>query len=1331
MPHSEKYGLRWPMLADKRKNKPHHRQGWYPPGLRWWNLALAILICWTFIAILQYYLQKSQSSGGVIFATKINDLPLNRSFWYRYLPTIIAVIFSVFITWIDHDAKRYEPYRHMSRSGGALATDSILLHYPFEFPPFASIIAAKRRHWLIFCASFASSLTTFAILPLQAGIFSTRPIIRQFPQDFNVSENFIHSSIQEQALTLSYAQSAYGILKLNETLPAFTTRNYTLKPFTASGRMPSTEDSWTANSILYSMNLRCEKGQATGPTNDTLVVEETKYYASPNGGVPTAVQENVTHILTSDGGFNSSAGCYMAERELNDKIDGSQIFVNSKPVPRTYKKYSASYTGYFAESFVTGSISGNLRDSPQCGALGNRTFYATFTQNKKTEHDPDTEVTAIFCRPFYYEQEAQATVDAMTAHLRNITLIGTKRQISADVFNATVFEDTLASGERQLQIREDSLPVTTLPRCLENLYNSDLTPPVFAAPPIMTTVMSESTHRFQELLDPEKLGEAYELVYQLLFARAMADVLKPNFSAAVSMGPGLRQTQMEAVVLEPIFVYLVEGFLGLVSVAAFALIYIGYSERRNGKLADDPASLAGIMSMVADDKGLLEKFRDLDCASVQYFNQKLSTSRYKLGNDVFDHCMTTVKLNSDSQQSPLITTGLEEPERHRLSKPMRPTEFRLAFAVPFTSLFVSLMITLAVLFSISRPHGLALPSKNRVVQNLLTDYLPTAIAALIEPMWIMINRLICVMQPLEQMQGTGASASRSINLNYSSLPPQLTLFKAARSGHFLLAAVCGMSLLANLLATAFAGLFFRATLPLSHSTLLSPPFEPKFVSINGSSGPPISTSQFYGNSMKASGAYQESTGENHFLLAESNLTRNTSLPSWTDENAMYLPFKDSRSPALHAESTYQAHTKYFTAEPRCRPLSFDKDYHMHLWPIATEDWLSSFNVTVSSSDGSQTTCYGTDHNEFIDNYGYKSHVRAEGSGGMSCRNGKTAAEMVTTLKPGPNATAEEGKICKTAVVIGWIRTTQRYCDLPSPKDPKASYLEGFEDAASNNTFFMLCQPEIRIGDATVVVDSAGVLQKRATDRTAEQDQTPQALDKYFSNGIADVISQSNLFIFRTLKPWWHNDTFASEFMHYFINRAEGSLRLTDPNKPLPTFADVEEPMKKAYTRLFAIWLGVNKELLFLPATDTTKQVLGSTITPEERILFVTPLFVISEIVLAIYIIVSLVVYLRRPGRYLTRAPTSIAAIIALFASSAAVKDLRGTSSMKNKEREKYLKDLDCCYGYGSYVGDDGRVHVGVEKVPFVIYMEELSFVGNETRKRNVKGSSALLTTTTE
>lgn len=618
------------------------------------------------------------------------------------------------------------------------------------------------------------------------------------------------------------------------------------------------------------------------------------------------------------------------------------------------------------------------------------------------------------------------------------------------------------------------------------------------------------------------------------------------------------------------------------------------------------------------------------------------------------------------------------------------------------------------------------------MQNIVTDYLPTAIATLIEPMWIVINRLLCVLQPLEQMRGAGAAASQSITLNYGSLPPQLTLFKAAKNKHYLLSVVCAMSLLANLLATSFAGLFFHSTSMLPHARMSSPPLESKFVNINGTSGPPIETSPYYNDPIAISGAYRNSAGESHFLLSESNLTRNTSLPSWTDETAMYLPFKTADS-AGAADETYQARTKFFTADPRCRPLSFGEDFHMHFWPFPREDPLKSFNVKVASPNGTEITCYGADKNRFINNYGLNSMWQIGATGGMSCRNGKTAAEMATTLVAGPNATSYEEDTCRSAVAVGWMRATQKYCDRTPPKDWKKSTFKGFEDADSENTFFMLCQPEMRVGEASVLVDAAGVLQKPAEDHTLDPNQDTEALAPYFSNGAAGLISQSNLFMFRTLKPYWHNDTFASEFIHYFVHRANTSLGLADPSAALPTFADVDTPMKKAYTRLFAIWLGINKEHLFMQATTETAQVPITFLAPEERIFFVTPLFIISLAILAVYIVVSIVVYLRRPGRYLARMPTSLGAIIALFASSSALTDLRGTSTLTNAERESYLARLACRYGYGSYVGADGAVHVGVEKAPFFTHMDEVGFEGSRAalamvRRRDIKEASASLTT---
>lgn len=416
----------------------------------------------------------------------------------------------------------------------------------------------------------------------------------------------MHSSIQEERLSLGYTQSAYGILKLNETLPAFTARNFTLRPFAASNRLPTPADTWTSDSVLYSMKLECGEGRTSGPINSTVLVEETKYYASPDGGDPIPVRENVTYPFVTEGGFNSSSGCYVGERERNNITEGSQMTVLGDPKPKTYKKYSASYKGYFGVSLATATVSENLRDTPKCGDRGNGTFYASFTRNKKNERDPDNNITAIFCKMSYYEQDVEATINAVTGHPSHVAPRGAKRPISADVFNTTVFEDTLAAGERQILTREATIPVTRLASCLEYLSSSDLTPSVFATSPLMTTVMSEWTDRFEELLDPKRLGEAYESIYQLFFARAMADILKPNSSASETVKTGRRGEQIEAVVLEPVFVYLVEVFLGLISVSLLALVWMQFTDRTNGTLADDP----GKQSLL-DEMTYLRSFQPL------------------------------------------------------------------------------------------------------------------------------------------------------------------------------------------------------------------------------------------------------------------------------------------------------------------------------------------------------------------------------------------------------------------------------------------------------------------------------------------------------------------------------------------------------------------------------------------------------------------------------------------------------------------------------------------------------------------------------------------------
>lgn len=544
----------------------------------------------------------------------------------------------------------------------------------------------------------------------------------------------------------------------------------------------------------------------------------------------------------------------------------------------------------------------------------------------------------------------------------------------------------------------------------------------------------------------------------------------------------------------------------------------------------------------------------------------------------------------------------------------------------------------------------------------------------------------------------------------------MAMVRALKSGHILLASVCAMVLLANLLATASAGLFVHRIQAIPHPALYTPPFQARFVHINGSIGPATNQSPF-DKFVNFSGAYVGGVGEDQFLALESNYTRNTSLPSWIDHRAMYLPFRFSTPTVKDPKRTYEARTKYFEVTSNCKPLKINKDYRLMLWDgiphsraPTDPSGIPYFDTYVQDSSGGSTTCYAADH-AFGDSLGRSSRRPYD----RVCWEGRTAAELSASLMANLNASAHERQTCMSVAALGWMRTHHEPCYISHNVTEQGSK---FQDANATNTLMVTCQPQIRVGEASVRVDASGLLLEPGRDHKPDVDQSPEALSVYFTNGADYLIAQSNRFLFRSRSSPLHNDTYASEFLHYFMARSAGHLRFTDPAESLPSFEEVRLPLEQAHKALFATWLGVNKELLLLPANKDIAQVAGTTVTLEERLFLVTPMLIIAEAILSTYTVVSLLIYLRRPGRYLPRMPISIAAIVALFASSAAVRDLQGTSHMNNKERERYLQEKR--YGYGSYVGSDGAVHVGIEKTPFVQYMDQVTFAGSRVEREVLK-----------
>lgn len=584
----------------------------------------------------------------------------------------------------------------------------------------------------------------------------------------------------------------------------------------------------------------------------------------------------------------------------------------------------------------------------------------------------------------------------------------------------------------------------------------------------------------------------------------------------------------------------------------------------------------------------------------------------------------------------------------------------------------------------SQVAGIALPSQNKFVQNLLENYIPTAIATLIEPIWVLVNRLLCLLQPIEELQGCDAKAEESIDIAYGSLPPQLVLGKALRAGHLILAAVCTMALLANLLAIAFAGLFHHQTVDVQLPFRFNPTLDLKFVSINGSIGPgPMSSSL---TSSNASGAYRGGNGHDQFFVLESNYTKNTALLAWTDNNFFYLPFLGPSDVPNSSDDRYEAETIAFGAELDCQAFAAGSDYAVSLSPPPPREMPDPvFNNTILGQNARRSTC--------ISNYEiYERPGPHNSSGDFSCQRGPVAYELSMPLDPANwNASQAEKNVCWESVILGWIRNPKGSCETP-----KGLTLN------SQNSFFVKCKPRLVRGRGTIRVDKKGHLVEKVKKCTLEKDFDPAKAHDMFENDPMNLIGQSNRYIFNTDNSYWHNDSFAVDFINYFIQLESNSSRLLDPKSNVPTLSDVQEPLNKAYASLFAAWLGANKEHLLVAREAPQKEpLMGLRIVKEERLFLSTALFAIAEGILCIYAIAACLVYLRRPGKYLARLPTSIASVIPLFAGSTAVRGMQGLSQLTGKLRSKSLEQIDYRYGYGSFVGVDGRVHIGIEKAPLV------------------------------
>lgn len=110
--------------------------------------------------------------------------------------------------------------------------------------------------------------------------------------------------------------------------------------------------------------------------------------------------------------------------------------------------------------------------------------------------------------------------------------------------------------------------------------------------------------------------------------------------------------------------------------------------------------------------------------------------------------------------------------------------------------------------------GLELPITSPAGRQVLLDYFPTLFATLTEPVFFKMARFLSLYIPFSELASGVEAASSSLDLTYAARIPQVVVFKAFRSGHWLLASLGISGLASNILTVIMNGHFYTAFLPV-------------------------------------------------------------------------------------------------------------------------------------------------------------------------------------------------------------------------------------------------------------------------------------------------------------------------------------------------------------------------------------------------------------------------------------------------------------------------------------------------------------------------------------
>ncbi|RVD87960.1 uncharacterized protein DFL_002162 [Arthrobotrys flagrans] len=1205
------------------KIKDHNLPSWKPFTLRLPYLIFLILLTLFFIISIELLFRKSQRDGYLTFAQG-DGLNGWQVFVSQYMGTVASVIFAILLSLSDLDAKRLEPWFELSKPNGVTAKNSILLCYPFDFLAFVPFKAAKRGHWSVFHIGTATVLVFWFITPLQSSLIATVQQQVLMPTKFMTTQGLKKLSTFGPETT-SFMNVAYSISWLNSTPPLYSTKSEAVLPFEPVSGLVSGSDVqtelWIGNSTAYYAEIDCRPAER-------IVIRE------PNRSARLEIDDSER---------------FLYDKQTNCSFRHPGFQKQYKPTPENpWRQWYAQFVGY-----NSGANSAYYLNTPSCQIQDPNPslFLVIFAYQKDYNATPS--VNAVFCEPKYRSSAVEAAVDAQTKLAKNVTYISTSKVLTADQFNATIFETVVSGGGVSIS---NGGPFISAPR--HTAWTKEITKVMINSDWVYDTnvlgYLFAIDSNLEKYLDFSFLTSTVDKAYKLLFVTyATAKLMDPERRPV----DGSVSITTEAVVVPEIFARILEGLLGAVTV--LLICFVLSSTRRTSGLICDPASLAGTMALVASEPKLLEKFETLDGTSTtNQLHQAVDDNslKFKLDSQAGKYQLSIVSEPGSDSSS---TSRTFQPHENEQEKNF---ELSAAAGTIFILLLGSLLAFVSYIFHYHNTHdGLPSFSDNIFVFQLLFSYIPTAIGTLLEPFWVLLTRFI-------------------------SVPPSLTIFSALRSRHYFLSILAMAALSTNALAIALGALFDPGTVR-----------SPTVITVREQYLPSVQALPYYYSlaivNESQIPAHHFVTGrDDHYYTLYANFTSNTSLPAWSTPTHFFLPLKPNDIRLSNSSDFFRAETIGLNASLSCEEI--DVPLKVEYDPVERTQ-IASFKFRTTAYEDSGPLC------EDSARFQLSLLLNDERVAGIPRGYiGSVAMEAYPQIRAASN-NSRENEICGGLVPAIFSRTHS--LNNISHFDPTT-----FEYKT------IVCRPKLDIRRYELTFDTSDQIIK-AEIKNNSIDEKPHVFAGAITE--SQLLARMQLLLRSDLSDislniksgtWLHfaDNSLPTGWIDFMIQTIANSTKAFDPQVPIHDIdmSLISKQLSEVYARVFTAALGIYHSQMFTRAPSSTPQIEGQKFAPTVRVQISTSMFALTATLLGFYFILAIHFYLFRVSRLFQRLPTSIASEIQLFHKSSVLDDVKGTELLTGQQRKAHLSKLNRRYGYGRFIGRDSILRVGIEREPLLDHM---------------------------